>query len=907
MSIRSNLPMHSRWFHACDAPKSDTTPFKPSPPPAPADGPKTAKVPTNWAPFSAKDSSAIETIWQTLQKLKSSSGEGKGHDVDLNLGNLKINTRVAVNEDQLFEVDVAKKEIYPVYWYGPTYDIRRGTWFMSADGVKFMPCDDNCILKMATCTASSLDTNEADSEIRKFKPWKADQPLSSVTTHISSADPSPNTDQPPATPAPDQTPAKAAEAKAVAINKPELRWALFGPWMNSFVLFTGSSGGWLFSDQLTSKWTRALYSGLTRGENQGGTRVVRGWVEVEKLKKGNTAKAKRKSVPDKNAVPGSNEGSAPVAMTPEQLQEKNEAEDYNNEGEENERQINHLVLVIHGIGQKLGERLETVNFVHDCAVLRHAIKDGARNVVIPASSKEAQKPGNRKPTLPMPELGGVQVLPVQWRQGINFGRRKRDPVLENEDSDMVDIDEITLDGVPSIRMLVSDVALDVLLYMTPKYRQEMVRHVTEEMNRIYRTFMQRNPAFNGKISIYGHSLGSLLAFDILCNQPYDLDEPPPPAASVPIPNAKSSPRSLRMKGMSEVDLSDMLRGALSSGSKDSRKVKGLLEPVEIKYDKLDFSVDKLFAVGSPVGLFLLLKGDRLRARRPDTGYFEPGFSRPALNGLYNIFHPHDPIAYRFEPLVGKSFAAKRPVQIQYNKGGLTRTIVGIGEISSNIVDQGKSLFSGIYSSVFGSASSTTTSTPATPITATSSSSKGSSNDLTPAILASSFPSLSTTGPSNSMPGTSSTLGIPLPTSNVEKSPKSAATTTTDKGSTAVRPKTSNDSLGQSDSASESTAQAATVISSSTPNLANIAADEEEVKRLNPGGRIDYVLQEGVLENAYLSSLSSHMTYWPDQDIAVFILKELYSSHPAIPSTSSSSSNASAKDAVGLLGTSPSKK
>ncbi|KAJ3111854.1 hypothetical protein HDU96_005280 [Phlyctochytrium bullatum] len=720
------------------------------------------------APFSAKDSAAIESIWQVLQRQNKRMSQEEPKDGAENSEPL-VETRVPVNEDQLFEVDVAKREIYPA----------------------------------------------------------------------------PNAEQIGETPS-----SRAAEAKAAAISKPELvghgcrlkisdinpffkRWALFGPWMNSFVVFTGSAGGWLFSDQLSSKWARAFMSGLTRGENQWGTRLVRGWSEVEKLKKG-SSKAKRKSVPDKTSLmtpqassittpehPGPLPSSAEQA---EKAQEKFEAEDYNNEGEENDRQINHLVLVIHGIGQKLGERLETVNFVHDCSVLRHAIKDSARNIVLPASAKEAQKPGNRKPVLPMPELGGVQVLPVQWRQKINFGRRK-DAAVDSDDHDKVDIEEITLEGVPSIRMLVSDVALDVLLYMTPKYRQEMVKHVAEEMNRIYSTFIQRNPKFNGKVSIYGHSLGSLLAFDILCNQPTESSE-----IDIPEPgqHARPSPKPMRVKGMSEVDLSDMLRAAISSGPKEGRKVHGLMEPMQIKYEKLNFEVDKLFGK----------HGDRLKARRPEC-LSDPGFSMPAVGALYNIFHPH----------VARSYAHKKPAQIQYNKGGLTRTIVGIGEISSNIVDQGKSIFSGLYSTMFGGSSSVPSDKAV--------SGKGGVGELTPAVLTSSLNSI-TSGSGNATSGPQ-----PIPTNPTNDGKLGAG----------LRNKSSGESLGESNQDKLSQQASANTSSMSLTT----ADDEEEIRRLNTSGRIDYVLQEGVLENAYLSSLSSHMTYWPDQDIAVFILKELYSS------------------------------
>lgn len=38
-------------------------------------------------------------------------------------------SKVPVNEDYLFDVDIRKRELSPVYWLGPAYDVRRGTWF----------------------------------------------------------------------------------------------------------------------------------------------------------------------------------------------------------------------------------------------------------------------------------------------------------------------------------------------------------------------------------------------------------------------------------------------------------------------------------------------------------------------------------------------------------------------------------------------------------------------------------------------------------------------------------------------------------------------------------------------------------------------------------------------------------
>lgn len=47
-----------------------------------------------------------------------------------------------VNEDHLFQVDIYKREISPVYWEGPVFEVRRATWFMQTDS-KWLPCEEN--------------------------------------------------------------------------------------------------------------------------------------------------------------------------------------------------------------------------------------------------------------------------------------------------------------------------------------------------------------------------------------------------------------------------------------------------------------------------------------------------------------------------------------------------------------------------------------------------------------------------------------------------------------------------------------------------------------------------------------------------------------------------------------------
>ena len=113
------------------------------------------------------------------------------------------------------------------------------------------------------------------------------------------------------------------------------------------------------------------------------------------------------------------------------------------------------------------------------------------------------------------------------------------------------------------------VLLDILLYYTPKFRERIVRAVAKEMNRIYSLFLQRNPAFTGRVSLMGHSLGSAICFDILCRQPL-------------------SSSTLSVSSTRQLNL-------------DPRVA-------------LQFDVHAFFAVGSPVGLFQMLKGRNIAPR-----------------------------------------------------------------------------------------------------------------------------------------------------------------------------------------------------------------------------------------------------------------------------------------------------
>ena len=193
----------------------------------------------------------------------------------------------------------------------------------------------------------------------------------------------------------------------------------------------------------------------------------------------------------------------------------------------------------------------------------------------------------------IPAGGGIQVIPVLWRQYVQFDTITKsstpdtnEEVQNNEKKiSEVRLSDLTLEGVPSIRMLVSDVILDVLLYMTPKYRQQMVTSgnlnsnfvVVNELNRIYSLYLKRNPDFKGKVSIYGHSLGSLLSYDILSNQ--------------------SGQRQIQIAESREVDLSDINLNINDEAQQGE-------ENWQLDVDMLNFNVESFF--GRFFILFLII-------------------------------------------------------------------------------------------------------------------------------------------------------------------------------------------------------------------------------------------------------------------------------------------------------------
>ncbi|XP_073302244.1 phospholipase SGR2-like isoform X1 [Primulina huaijiensis] len=147
--------------------------------------------------------------------------------------------------------------------------------------------------------------------------------------------------------------------------------------------------------------------------------------------------------------------------------------------------VQHVVFMVHGIGQ----RLENSNLVDDVGDFRH----------LTARLAERHLSSHQRGTQ------RVLFIPCQWRKGLT---------LSGETA----VEKITLDGVRGLRMMLGATVHDVLYYMSPIYCQHIIDSVSNQLNKLYLKFLKRNPGYDGKVSLYGHSLGSVLSYDILCHQ-----------------------------------------------------------------------------------------------------------------------------------------------------------------------------------------------------------------------------------------------------------------------------------------------------------------------------------------------------------------------------------------------------
>ena len=280
------------------------------------------------------------------------------------------------------------------------------------------------------------------------------------------------------------------------------------------------------------------------------------------------------------------------------------------EEEKDRGQITDLVLVAHGIGQKLADRVESFHFTHAINSFRRSVNLDLKNPVVQKVLRE--------------DLNGLMILPLNWRMGVSFEdggpQKEQDGAAETDGS--FSLKDIEPDTIPAVRSMMSDVMFDIPFYMS-HHKSKMITALVSEANRVYRLWCRNNPGFaeKGRVHLIAHSLGSVMTVDILSRQP--------------------------------------------------TRVRADPLPPQINTEFFEFDTTNLFLAGSPVGFFLLLEKGKLIPRRgrkkpgADVGDSTSGkvsgeagtFGCIAVDNVYNILAKEDPIAYLLTGAVDPKYAA----------------------------------------------------------------------------------------------------------------------------------------------------------------------------------------------------------------------------------------------------------
>uniref|UniRef100_A0A8C6VY75 DDHD domain containing 1 n=1 Tax=Nothobranchius furzeri TaxID=105023 RepID=A0A8C6VY75_NOTFU len=266
----------------------------------------------------------------------------------------------------------------------------------------------------------------------------------------------------------------------------------------------------------------------------------------------------------------------------------------------------HVVFVVHGIGQKMDQG----RIIKNTAMLR----EGVRKMEERHFSEHNDE--------------HVEFLPVEWRSKLTL------------DGDTVET--ITPDKVRGLRDLLNSSAMDIMYYNSPLYRDEITKGLTEELNRLYSLFCSRNPEFEergGEVSIVSHSLGCVITYDIMTG--WD-----PVRFCLQELCAVEEEQDLHWTSYEERQLVDQLK---------LRELENQLVKLEASKPSappaLKFKVENFFCMGSPLAVFLALRGIR-----PGTSCHQDHILPTSIcNRLFNVFHPTDPVAYRLEPLILKHY------------------------------------------------------------------------------------------------------------------------------------------------------------------------------------------------------------------------------------------------------------
>ncbi|XP_071505435.1 phospholipase DDHD1-like [Diadema antillarum] len=450
--------------------------------------------------------------------------------------------------------------------------------------------------------------------------------------------------------------------------------------------------------------------------------------------------------------------------------------------------ISHLVFVVHGVGHVMDKKA----IIKNCSDLRKgAAKAILKHLPDLVSSASTQR---------------VEFLPVEWRSSLKL------------DNGMVSA--VTPQKLKGLRYVLNSTGMDVLYYTSPLYRSEIIKCVQSEVNDLYEEFRQRNEGFEpngGKISVFSHSLGSVIMYDIITGwNPIHLYDQY-------LSHEQCHHPDLNSVTPDHHDLASELHKARMRVSELEKQLLATNQiAAALHRPKLNFKVENFFCAGSPLAVFLALRG----VRPQGNGSISHIIPKAVCNRLFNIYYPTDPVAYRIEPLILRHYSTICPLQVHRMEGRQvpyhTMKTTALPK-ALKTSEEMKGLSEGLQEAelMVGGAEEKT--------------SPGSSNASSPQHV-----------PKTQSPGGGGVMKAWF-SRPVEKTPELEAL--------------------------EDMERAILRIENMAASNEKEEADEMESVELE--NRVDFELRESNIGSSYLSALTSHTSYWASGDVALFILSQLF--------------------------------
>uniref|UniRef100_H2Y8N8 DDHD domain-containing protein n=1 Tax=Ciona savignyi TaxID=51511 RepID=H2Y8N8_CIOSA len=224
---------------------------------------------------------------------------------------------------------------------------------------------------------------------------------------------------------------------------------------------------------------------------------------------------------------------------------------------------------------------------------------------------------------------------------------------------------------------ISSAMLSIFGTSSPKY-MDTIRLLACSCNFVYNNFIlsSEGKGFNGQVCIISDTMGSVLAYDLLCSAASNDSSRRNSSLSYhevifdfllfqSVSEEMSSP-TLRVLGPPKWDFPQPNPQSISQAgnhhhhrNSPPRQISEPLPSISLSQLKLDFEVSELFMLGSPLGIVLAMR----HANESHDNAPTPSLKPPLCRNVYNLFYPADPSSARIEPLLDPRFSNYAPSNV----------------------------------------------------------------------------------------------------------------------------------------------------------------------------------------------------------------------------------------------------